>query len=662
MMRARLTALPGPCRNALLDVAVRGRVDLDTVPEPVRLDPAFVDGVLHRVGSEVEFAHPLLRSAVVDSASPGELRAAHLAAASAAPDALTRALHLASTDLRDDESAAAELEQAGRVAFRIGDTAAAQVLGRAAVKATPGGLLTWSRLEALARALGVEERIPAPLVDELLALAASPDEEAGTWVLLAETGAYERDGWVAMARRAMAVEGITPGMVLRAANTLVAAMLFAGRPCPEQLEVLDTAIARAQQQWAEEGTHLDELLSSDAFGLADCLSSRALFTRMAGQREAVEDLVLARRLGRGRDLPPEFEDATSVLGILAMWDDRHEEARTYLDLSERGEGGLRATSGVHSAELTCRLGDFDVVERVHRPSLESELPREPYAAFVLALSAAWQGDEPLCRAAIRDGKAYEDELGGRLFVVALDTAEALLELGLGRFVDARDRAQAAADVLEGRCWHEPSWIPALSVAIEASAITGSRCDAERLLARLDQHALTLESRWARAAAQRGRALLLGADGQASAGLALAIRSAELFGDIGLPAEAGRSALAAGKLARRAGERRHARDWLQRAIDLLEPRGCRGFASQAHEEMGSLGVRRAEPGDLTDAERRVAALAAAGRTNPEIAAEVYLSAKTVEAHLSRVYRKLGVRSRAELASRWAAKEFGRIQSP
>jgi DNA-binding CsgD family transcriptional regulator len=646
---SRVSKLPDDCRSALLDVAVRGRESLHALSEPDRLDAAFDARIVQHRGSLVEFVHPLLRQAVIDAAGSGELRRAHLAAAQAAPDALTRAMHIAATDPRDDEESAAELEEASTAAFRIGDNASAQLLARAAVAATPDGQLTWSRLVCLARARAEDERIPDDLVQNLLTLARNPDEHAGTWLVVVEGAAAPNDEWQAFARRALATDGISPGCVLRAANTLTEAMLFSGSLLSDQIAVLDRAIAQVRQQWEQVGRTTDALSDSDAVGLADCLSSRALFTRMAGRPVAEDDLPLARQLEGGRNLPPWFEDVPSVLGLLAMWDDRHADARAYFEETYRGVDRLRLDEPIHLAELECRVGNLDAVERM----LHSEFPLldEPYAHFVFALAAAWRGDEPGCHEMVRLGRTQAEKVDRRMFMVGLDTAEALLDLSLGRHADARDKAIRAADTLDERGCNEPSWMPALPIAIEAAVITGSRDDAERLLERLERQAEMPDSRWARAAAQRGRALLLGADGDARGGLVLAALSAAAFDELGLPTEAGRSALAAGRLARRAGERTVAREWLERAVDLLEPRGCAGFVAQAREEMSRLGGRHVSEGDLTEAERRVAALAAAGRTNPEIAAAAFLSVKTVEAHLSRVYRKLGVRSRAELAAQW-----------
>jgi DNA-binding CsgD family transcriptional regulator len=96
----------------------------------------------------------------------------------------------------------------------------------------------------------------------------------------------------------------------------------------------------------------------------------------------------------------------------------------------------------------------------------------------------------------------------------------------------------------------------------------------------------------------------------------------------------------------------AAEWLRQALELFEQAGARLWAQRARAELGRVGVRPAAPGQLTACERRVAELAAYGRTNRQVAAQLFISPKTVEANLARAYRKLGIRSRAELGARLA----------
>jgi DNA-binding NarL/FixJ family response regulator len=125
----------------------------------------------------------------------------------------------------------------------------------------------------------------------------------------------------------------------------------------------------------------------------------------------------------------------------------------------------------------------------------------------------------------------------------------------------------------------------------------------------------------------------------------------------MPFELGRTLLVQGQLLRRRGERRAGREALQRALAIFEEIGARLWAVKARAEIARIGVRRA-PEELTEGEDRVAELAAQGLTNPEIAARLFMSRRTVEANLSRAYDKLGIHSRAELGATMAKRRPAR----
>jgi DNA-binding NarL/FixJ family response regulator len=153
--------------------------------------------------------------------------------------------------------------------------------------------------------------------------------------------------------------------------------------------------------------------------------------------------------------------------------------------------------------------------------------------------------------------------------------------------------------------------------------------------------------WISATLPRCRALVLAADGKIVEALDTLEKAAEAAG---LPFELARTLLVKGRLHRRAKHKRAAADALQQALELFNRLGAPTWAERAGHELGRVGLRPAAPRELTETERRVAELAAVGRTNQEVARELFMSPKTVEANLSRVYRKLAIRSRAELGAR------------
>jgi DNA-binding CsgD family transcriptional regulator len=192
-----------------------------------------------------------------------------------------------------------------------------------------------------------------------------------------------------------------------------------------------------------------------------------------------------------------------------------------------------------------------------------------------------------------------------------------------------------------------SWADSIAVLIALGEIE----QAEVYLRRYEQIAAR-SHRAARVGAARCAGLLAAAHGDTEAAIHELERALDADESAMYPLECARTLLTLGAVRRHALQRRAARETLERALTAFESLGAAPWAEKARDELARISGRRGGREDLTEAERRVATLAAEGRRNREIAAELYLSVGTVEAHLSRVYRKLGLRSRAELAVRFA----------
>jgi DNA-binding CsgD family transcriptional regulator len=195
---------------------------------------------------------------------------------------------------------------------------------------------------------------------------------------------------------------------------------------------------------------------------------------------------------------------------------------------------------------------------------------------------------------------------------------------------------------------------AIPNAIEALIATGDVHRAARLTDSLEELGKRNDRPWALALAGRSRALLWAAGGELDRAQDAAEQAVVEHARLPMPLELGRTLLALGQLQRRRGERRAARETLQRAEAIFDAAGATAWTIKTRAEANRIGVRRA-PAELTDGERLTARFAADGLTNREIAARTFMSTRTVEANLSRAYRKLGVRSRAELAGRMAREE-------
>ena len=186
--------------------------------------------------------------------------------------------------------------------------------------------------------------------------------------------------------------------------------------------------------------------------------------------------------------------------------------------------------------------------------------------------------------------------------------------------------------------------------IEALLALGRLDEARRVLDALEWRGRTLPRSWIDAGLPRARALVLAAEGKLAEALGIVDAAPAIRA---LPFESARLLLVKGQLERRANRKLAARDSLTEALGIFEELGSPPWAQRARDEIARLGLRHRAPTELTESERRIAELAAAGMTNRQVAEASFVSPKTVEANLARVYQKLGIRSRAELGARMSA---------
>jgi DNA-binding CsgD family transcriptional regulator len=278
--------------------------------------------------------------------------------------------------------------------------------------------------------------------------------------------------------------------------------------------------------------------------------------------------------------------------------------------------------------------------------------KAPVVLYAKALVDAHLGRVEEARATSEEGIAISEQLGlfhGRAFHTAV---LGLIELALGDPYTADRIFRPLIDELARMGWamelHFPSGEP-----IDALVAIGEHELARDLLDRFEREGRNEDSPWIAAAASRCRGLLLASEGdlpEAEAAFTSAIAAQQ---ENHWPFERARTLLALGQMQRRAKRKRAARESLQTALALFEELGAVLWAEQARDELASIGGRAPASSELTPTEERVAALVAQGRTNKETAAALYLSPHTIEGHLSRIYAKLGIRSRTELAHRMAA---------
>jgi DNA-binding CsgD family transcriptional regulator len=229
---------------------------------------------------------------------------------------------------------------------------------------------------------------------------------------------------------------------------------------------------------------------------------------------------------------------------------------------------------------------------------------------------------------------------------------ASLELSAGRIQDAYAHLEQVRRPETLDLFGEPMFLRwFVGDEIEVLVGVGRSDESEPLVRWLAERGNALDRPITLALAERGRGLLCEAVGDLDQAERALLRALDHHHDLPIPFDRARTLLILGRVRRRLGKKRAARDALEEATGIFEHIGARLWLERARAETEMISGRRSVGMALSDAEERVAPLAAAGRTNKEIAVELSLSVRTVEGHLSRIYEKLGVRGRSELAASW-----------
>jgi DNA-binding CsgD family transcriptional regulator len=320
---------------------------------------------------------------------------------------------------------------------------------------------------------------------------------------------------------------------------------------------------------------------------------------------------------------------------------------------ERGEDVLAAERLAHLAVAELRSGRWELaeqhVEEACSAIAQLETPGPWTTPFRLrAFVDASKGRTGRARATLLP--LIEDARGaGRAFWEALF----LSALGFVEFADGDDRATDEAltrmrELLDAIGTGElpPEWSEPFHV--ESLVALGELGRARDVLERLEERGRVFPRLWIDVTLPRARALVLAGEGDLEAALA-ALDELDLDAAARLPFELGWALLVRGRIHRRAKQKRAAADALRESLEIFERLDAPAWERRARAELDRVGLRRA-PDELTATELRVAELAAAGLTNREVASRAYVSPKTVQANLARVYRKLGIHSRAELGAR------------
>jgi DNA-binding CsgD family transcriptional regulator len=389
----------------------------------------------------------------------------------------------------------------------------------------------------------------------------------------------------------------------------------------------------------------------------------AYFAQLRGDPAARRLLEEAAAL-EGDDLIPSAGwGAGSQLGRCIMSADHLERARPMLEDRLRRAGDVGDDEGrvsllVFLTELEVRAGRLDVA-LVHAE--EASAIQESRAGG-FALVVAYRGDLELARDVAERALATSEAYGDTILVDVNRAVLGFVEFSSGNHAAAVDWFSHLMErFLSGRAG-DPGLRERIRLpeAIEALIALDRRTEAEELLRAWEDAGERYDRPRVRATAARCRALLAAAEGDLAAALEHAEAALGHHRDLPVPFERARTLIVLGTLHRRAKHKAAARAALEEAVEILDGMGARLWAERARAELGRIGGRAAADG-LTPTEQRVADLVAEGRSNKEVAGELFVSVRTVEANLTRVYAKLGIRSRGELAATRQASD-GRSRSP
>ena len=614
---------------------------------PAAAEEAEAQGLL-AIGERVRFRHPLARSAAYRSAPPQERREVHLALAEATDrdaDPDRRAWHLAAAAAGPDEQVAVELERsAGRAQARGGLAAAAAFLERAVA-------LTHDRARRADRALAAAQAsLQAGAFDAALGLlvtaGAGPLDEfqrARIDLLRAQIAFASSRGTEATPLLLAAARRLEPLDISLARETYVdafSAALFGARlndsvGVPEVAQAARVAPRRSDGEPATADLLLDALVAlTDDYDTAVPPCREAL-RRLSGEKISPKERL--RWLWQG------------CVVALEVWDDASAYFLSHHSVQNARETGTLSELSLALSARTPVLVFCGELSTAASAVAETQWVQEvtgissaPYGALILD---AWQGKARETRELIELTLREAGSRGEGIGVAISEYARAVLCNGRGQYEEALVAACSASEYREvvGENW-------GLSELIEPATRTGRTDLATDALDRLVRKARATRTDWALGIAARSQALL-SEGGRAEGWFRDAL---DHLGRTRVRAELARTHLLYGEWLRRENRRLDARAQLRAAHDQFTSMGMEGFAERARNELLATGEkvrkRTVETRDeLTAHEGQIARLARDGLSNPEIGARLFLSPRTVEWHLHKVFTKLAIRSRHELSS-------------
>lgn len=646
MQMERLDAAHVP---VLCAAALMPSIDLELLAQlhPIALVEAAVGeaeslGVVEAAGSTVTFRHPLLRAGLTRLLSSVERRALHRRLAELSTETEVCAFHLSEAAHRFDEAAAHALEAAASAAAARGLLVqAAHHAFRSFELTAPTDVGHRARRRMVAAETALQGGDPRRTLDLLLPLSdgeeRSPERLTSLRLIAAATGAVA--GAVACVpwiERLVEESPHDSEIHVRAQIMLSRALLYENVPA---------ACLAAEQAVARTGSIGIAEWEDDAFAsqsVAHFLAGRPVdFDRLIG--------IASTRLAASSNT------VSRLVGEMLVWSDRLDEAIAVVgdELRAHESSGL-ATGELDSlsqlVDVHLRAGDLDMAARLADRALTLTRAMGSDRGIILrsadiALVSALRGDTR--RPDIERIDAGRSQLA-TVDVAQLDAVLGHTALLSGDHAAAAARLRATHRLATGIGLADLGALPYHGNLIEALLAIGDVDEADRVATSMARTASLARRGRGDAEATRARALVLASRGDLVAADTAAGEAVAAFAGLPLPIEQGRALLIAGSIARRRKQRARAGELLQAADERFVHAGAVAYSTRVRAELERLGGARTN--ELTATETQVVELVMAGRRNDEIAAELFITRRTVEANLTRVYRKIGVRSRSELAAR------------
>lgn len=654
VVRARIGGLDPDVHDALLAASCMAAPTVELVSSAtVTDDDRLVDllenaeskGIIAIDGNRIHFAHPLLARGVYTEAAPGQRRSMHRRLADIVDEPELRARHLALAATSGDDVTLRALDKAADSARSRGAPAAAAELIDLAIGL--GGDTTDRRLRSALHHFdaGDHERAAALLEDTIKGLPPG-NVRAEALSRLAVVRLYGQGFFegAPLLQRALSEADANSPLRVQLLITLAHAQLHTNQ-------------ARASVQTAEQAVADAERLGQPAL-LGMALGMRVVLRFLYGQGLDDADLRRALELEDPEVFVPLVFRPSVQHALLLSWSGRLAEAHDRLEAIrrrcvEKGEEGEHIFIAQHVVLTAIWRGDFVEAELVAEDMMEQARQLGGDTPLLLATSkraqlAAYAGREADCRRAVGEAIDIGRRTGSFRLSERVLSALAFLEVSLGNYDAAITTMQPLLSTFDPAS--SPTELPNASFvpeAIEALVQLGRLAEAEPLIDALERNGRRLDRAWMLAVGTRGRSMLLAAQGDLDGALAAARRAMAEHERLPMPFERARTRLLLGQLERRQRKKESASASLQEAFDTFYRLHTPLWAARARAELARANVGPRRSGQLTPSEQRVAELAAAGMKNRDVASALFISPKTVEANLARIYRKLGIKSRAEL---------------